>query len=289
MRGPAAADDEGAVRGLLERQAAADVLHERVEDVLARFGDVDVQPLGVDRQAEAAQGGEVVRPGAGRVHDAVRVERARRRLEREAGTDARDLGVRADDRAALGRAQREERRREKRVRVPLVRTERPAEQVVREVRCEPPQLVALQDVRLEAGLLLDHVLVVQDLQLRRRLGDHEAAGGVHAERRLEVALERRPEPRRLGVEPHVRQQPGARALGLPRGELVDRDLEVEAACVRPGCLAVELRALEQDDVDTLACEVVGRRRPRDPAADDGDVGLARQRPARRLRRGPRAR
>ena len=70
---------------------------------------------------------------------------------------------------------------------------------------------------------------------------------------VELAPRASARPRRLGVEAHVGEQPRVRAGGLARGQLVDRDLEVEAARVRPGRLAVQLAALEQ-------------RRPRRPRA-----------------------
>ena len=189
----------------------------------------------------------------------------------------------ADDGAALDRAEREGRPGEERVRVALGRAVRRAEQVGGEVRREAPELVALEHVRLEPGLGLDRLLVVEQLQLLRRLRHHQAAGAVDAEVGAELVLERVPEPRRLEQLPHLLEQPVVRAGGVALGELVDRDLEVEAAGVRARGLAVQLRALEQQHVDPLAREVVGERRAGEPAADDQHVGLGRKRPTGLLR------
>ena len=54
-RRPAAADDEGVVRRLLQRQPPADVLHHRPEHVLPGLGHVEVQALGADRQRQAGR------------------------------------------------------------------------------------------------------------------------------------------------------------------------------------------------------------------------------------------
>ena len=71
--------------------------------------------------------------------------------------------------------------------------------------------------------------------------------------------------------------------GVALGELVDRDLEVEAARVRAGRLAVQLPALEEHDLDPLAREVVGERGAGEAAADDEHVGLVGSAPRARAR------
>ena len=50
---PAAADDEGAVLRLLQREPSPDVLHHRAEHLLSRLRHVEVQALRADRQARA--------------------------------------------------------------------------------------------------------------------------------------------------------------------------------------------------------------------------------------------
>ena len=73
-----------------------------------------------------------------------------------------------------------------------------------------------------------------------------------------------------------------RAGGVAFGELVDRDLEVEAPSVRSRGLTVQLGALDEHDLDPLAGEVVGERCPREPTTDDQDIRLGRQQAPRRL-------
>ena len=66
------------------------------------------------------------------------------------------------------------------------------------------------------------------------------------------SLELRPERRRAGQQPHLVEQPLAHRPPVSNdGELVDRDLEVEAPGVRAGGLAVQLAALDQRDLDAL--------------------------------------
>ena len=109
------------------------------------------------------------------------------------------------------------------------------------------------------------------------------------------SLERLPHLRRLGVESHLGLQPLAHVLGLAARELVDRDLEVEAAGIRSGRLAVELAPLDEHDLDALAREVVRERGSGEAATDDEHVGARRRRtdevaprqPAARGRRGDR--
>ena len=75
---------------------------------------------------------------------------------------------------------------------------------------------------------------------------------------------------------------------LHRGELVDRDLEVEASRVRPRGLAVQLAALDEDDLDALPRQVVGEGAAGEAAADDQHVGTRRERCSERREREPAA-
>ena len=133
-RRPAAADDERVVGRLLQRETTADVLHHRLEHPRARLGHVQVQALGANREAQAAERGDVVRPGARGVDDPMGARSAR-------GSVVHREAVRAAVRARLDRAspprasassaprsscaQREQRRGEQRVRVAFVRGTRP--------------------------------------------------------------------------------------------------------------------------------------------------------------------
>ena len=244
-RRPAAADDERAARGLLERQSPADVLDERAEEVLARLRDVDVQALASHRHAQPAEARDLPGPGAGGVDDPPRADRAARGRDvepagRRRRRDPAHRRMRADRGAVAGRPQRVERSRVERVGVALGRTPARSDHLLGEIRREAAQLRALEHVRLEPGALLDHALVVQQAQLLRRLGDHQPAGDVHLEIAVELTLELPPERRRLDVEADLGQQAVGDALDLEPGQLMDRDLQVEAAGVGAGRLAVEL-------------------------------------------------
>ena len=97
-----------------------------------------------------------------------------------------------------------------------------------------------------------------------------------------------PDLGRLDVEAHLRLQAVAHVVGLPRRQLVQGDLEMEAAGVRTGGLPVELAALDEHDVDAVSSEVVRERCPGEPSADDQDVGAVGQRSRELLRGQPAA-
>jgi len=158
--------------------------------------------------------------------------------------------------------------------------ERRSGEVVGEVRREVAQLGGAEEVRLETRLLLDLLLLREEAELLVRLADHQPAGHVDVERPVELRFERLPDARRLAEEPHLVEQAAANARRLERGEVVDRDLEMEAPRVRPRRLAVQLAALRHDDVDPLARKVVRERDAGEASADDEDVGLGGERGGR---------
>ena len=255
------------------------MLHHRHEHVLARLGHVQVEALRAERQLQPAERCELVRPGTRGVDDPARADATGGGRHGEAvpavtrlGLDPRDRRVRADRSPRLGGAQRIERRGDGRVRVPLLAAERGAQQVVGEVRREAAKLVALEDLHVEAGRLLDHELLVQQPELRLGLGHHQPTREVDVELPLELALELLPDLRGLGVQSHLGVQALAHVGGLRARQLVDRDLEVEASGVRPRRLAVQLAALDEHHLDPRAREVVGEGAAGEPAADDEHVG-----------------
>ena len=264
--------------------------------LLARLGHVQVQAVGADREAQAGELGDVVGPGARGVDDAMGRDRPAARGHREAVRAA--VRVRLDRRspppasararlARLRAARRAERRAAGSRGLRADTRPRPARSSAR-YGANACSSSPSEHVRLEAGLLLDLLLVDAGSAARAAVSatirppvmctsigassssssvDHIAAASACS---------------RTSVE-----QPVAHVVGLPRGQLVQRDLEVEAAGVRTGCLAVELAALDEYDLDALACEVVGerrrprgrrrsRRRPCSPAA-----AAAQRRPLRR--------
>jgi hypothetical protein len=268
------------------------VLHHRGQQPGAALGDVDVQPLVAHRHAEPDHGGHLARPRTGAVDDAVGPQVALVGAHGEAApgvepgvvVDRLHGDVGAQLRTVLGRADGVQRGDRERVGVPLARAVRRGEDPRRQERRALAQRVALDDLGLDARELLELVLVVQQLHLLGGLGDHPAAGLVQVDVAVELVVELLPQLVGLQAEPGVGEQPVAVGAGTGAAQLVDGELQVEAAGVGAGRLAVELAAVEQDHLDTGAGEVEGERGTGDAAADDGDVGLGGQRGAQRVQR-----
>src|SRR5437870_11068175 len=79
--------------------------------------------------------------------------------------DGGHLRVRANRRPGLHRTESEERGSKSRIGVPLLRAERRAREIRGEIRSKGAEVVALEDLDLEPGLLLDHALLVQEPEL----------------------------------------------------------------------------------------------------------------------------
>ena len=221
-------------------------------------------------------------PGPGGVDHSPRADRPARGLHGEAAARRRPHRsrctgcVRADRSAVPGGAQGVEGRREQRIRVALERAVGGADDVLGEVRREAAQLAPSSTWVSRPACSSISLLSCSSCSCSVGLCDHQAAGDVHLER----AVEFRARGRATGVAASTFSADlGQQSIGdrrRPRaGQLVDRDLQVEAAGVGPRRLAVELAALDQHRLDAALREVVRHRRPDRPR---------RRRRARRYRR-----
>ncbi len=127
----------------------------------------------------------------------------------------------------------------------------------------------VEQCRGKALAVLERALTGECRQLRGCLGDHEPAREMRPERRPELVLERSPATLRVQAERQGERELLAHGLAvLDHAEL---ELEVEAAGVLAGGLAIELAALEQRHAAAGAREVVSGRAAEEPTADDSDV------------------
>ena len=245
-----------------------------------------MQPVRPERQLHAGQRRKLVGPRAGCVDEPVRPDPAGRGGNSESCScrirldlDRGHVCVHPDHRAGLGGAKREERCRARGVGMAFLRRRR-WRRGGRRRGTGRTTAAPLPRARSRRGLPPP------------RSRSCRAAGGAplrvsatisppvmcRSSVAVELLLERLPH---LAASAWSRTSVCSRSrtfAGLGAGELVDRDLEVEAARIRSRRLAVQLAPLDQHDLDSLLREVVGERRSGEAATDDEHVRARRQRP-----------
>src|ERR1700722_113154 len=201
--GPAAANDEIAVRRLLEGEMAIGVSNQAGDGRLGGFRDDHLERRARYGNGDAQHGADLRCEGAGGIHHLPRLHRPTGGFDCEAwrgNLDAGDGCFRVDSRAGRDRRVEEPLRGDQRVDLAFLRTIGRAKENLVQSRLQPAQVRRADDLTFDALRALDSRLLLEKGKVAFRLGEHQSAGDLDLNVRDDFIRELPPMTYRLSLK-----------------------------------------------------------------------------------------
>ena len=274
-RRPPASDDECAVFHLLEREFFLRGVDQVGYKGSCGFSNTGLNGMSLDGKRDTQHCGNPAGLGTGTVDNSPGGDSAGRRDRDEPPVDSiqpHDLGESHGARAEAHGSGGKTVGRLQRVGAAFVRTERSPDDVFGNIRGQRTNVLAADEFHVDAVLPFDPDLSPDVPHLRFRMRDKQPALDSDAEINAKFATDPAPQ---LGRFDQKRYDGGKRmgpGLALQEEHIV-RNLDMESTGIGTRSLGVEIKAIDDQDLDILLGEKVRCCRTGETAADDQYIGF----------------